>query len=72
MHRRRLRNAPARLKSNCSDKAGLSSSYFTRMLRISFLAPDITQAILHGRQPADLNAHKLMADNARPVATSAF
>ena len=40
----------------------MSSSYFTRMLRLSFLAPDITQAILHGRQPVDLNAHKLMAD----------
>jgi len=48
--------------SEMAEEAGLSSSYFTRMLRLSFLAPDITLAILHGRQPADLNAHKLMAD----------
>ncbi len=48
--------------SEMAEEAGLSSSYFTRMLRLSFLAPDITQAILHGRQPADLNARKLMAD----------
>jgi DNA invertase Pin-like site-specific DNA recombinase len=48
--------------SEMAEEVGLSSSYFTRMLRLSFLAPDITQAILHGCQPADLNAHKLMAD----------
>jgi hypothetical protein len=37
------------------------------MLRLSFLAPDITRAVLHGRQPADLNAHKLMADTRAPI-----
>ncbi len=50
-----------------AEAAGLSSSYFTRMLRLSFLAPDITQAILHGRQPAELNAHKMMADTRAPI-----
>ena len=53
--------------SEMAEEAGMSSSYFTRMLRLSFLAPDITQAILHGRQPADLNAHKLMADTRAPI-----
>ena len=53
--------------SEMAKEAGMSSSYFTRMLRLSFLAPDITQAILHGRQPADLNAHKLMADTRAPI-----
>ena len=50
-----------------AQEAGLSSSYVTRMLRLSFLAPDITRAILHGRQPADLNAHKMMADTRAPI-----
>ncbi len=50
-----------------AEEVGLSSSYFTRMLRLSFLAPDITQGILHGRQPADLNAHKLMTDTRAPI-----
>jgi hypothetical protein len=36
--------------SDMAEAAGVSSSYFTRMLRISFLAPDITRAILHGCQ----------------------
>jgi len=53
--------------SEMAEEAGLSSSYFTRMLRLSFLAPDITLAIFRGRQPADLNAHKLMAATRVPI-----
>jgi hypothetical protein len=30
---------------------GVSPSYFTRLVHLSYLAPDITQAILDGRQP---------------------
>ena len=45
----------------------MSSSYFTRLLRLSFLAPDITQTILQGRHPVDLNARKLMADTRAPI-----
>ena len=53
--------------SEMADAAGLSSSYFTRLLRLSFLAPDITRSILGGRQPAELNAHKIMADTRLPL-----
>jgi len=53
--------------SEMAKSAGVSSSYFTRMLRLSFLAPDITLAILHGHQPVELNAHKLMADTRAPI-----
>jgi hypothetical protein len=35
-------------------REGVSRSYFTRLVRLSHLAPDITQAILDGRQPRDL------------------
>jgi hypothetical protein len=34
------------------DPEGVSSSYFTRLVRLSYLAPDITHAILDGRSPA--------------------
>ena len=54
--------------SEMAQEAGLSSSYFSRMLRLSFLAPDITRAILHGRQPAELNAHTASADGGHPRA----
>ena len=40
-------------------------AYFTRLLRLSYLAPDITQAILDGRQPGDLTAEKLL-EHSRP------
>jgi hypothetical protein len=34
----------------------VSPSYFTRLVRLSYLAPDITEAILDGRHPRDLTA----------------
>jgi hypothetical protein len=39
--------------------AGVTRSYFTRVFRLSFLAPRITTAILQGRQPSELTANKL-------------
>jgi len=41
-------------------EAGVSPSYFTRVFRLSFLAPEITTAIVQGRQPPELSAIKLM------------
>ena len=41
-------------------EARVSPSYFTRVFRLSFLAPDITKAILQGRHPAEFSAIKLM------------
>ncbi len=41
-------------------RAGVSPSYFTRVFRLSFLAPDITRAIIQGRQPPGFSAIKLM------------
>ena len=49
-------------------REGVSPSYFTRLVRISYLAPDITQAILDGRQPPDLTADKLLAHSRLPLA----
>ena len=46
---------------------GVGSSYFTRIVRLSYLAPDITQAILDGRQPRDLTADKLLAHSRLPL-----
>ena len=40
-------------------EAGVCSSYFTRVLRLSFLAPDIVQAILQNRHPVEINAERL-------------
>jgi len=48
-------------------RQGVSPSYFTRLVRLSYLAPDITQAILDGRQPRDLTADKLLAHSRLPL-----
>jgi hypothetical protein len=45
----------------------VSRSYFTRLVRLSYLAPDITEAILDGRQPHDLTADKLLAHSRPPL-----
>lgn len=37
-------------------EVGPTSSYFTRILRLSFLVPEITKAILDRRQPPGLSA----------------
>ena len=49
-------------------REGVSPSYFTRLVRLSYLAPDIAQAILDGRQPRDLTADKLLAHSRLPLA----
>jgi site-specific DNA recombinase len=48
-------------------REGVSRSYFTRVVRLSYLAPDIIQAILEGRQPRDLTAQKLLAHSRLPL-----
>ncbi len=50
-----------------AEREGLSGSYFTRLLRLAFLGPDITKAILDGRHPPDLNAVKLMRASRLPL-----
>jgi hypothetical protein len=44
-----------------ATQVGVSRSYFSRIFRLSFLAPEITKAIIQGRQPSELSAIKLMA-----------
>lgn len=46
---------------------GTTSSYATRLVRLTFLAPDIVAAILAGKRPAGLAANKLTADTRLPL-----
>src|SRR3954447_12233433 len=45
----------------------LIPSYVTRLVRLTFLAPDITASILSGRHDPDLTASRLMADTRFPI-----
>jgi hypothetical protein len=45
----------------------LSPSYVALLLRLTFLAPDITRAILDGRQPSGFTAQKLVTYSGLPL-----
>jgi site-specific DNA recombinase len=51
-----------------AEQEGVSPSYFTRVVRLLYLAPDIAQAILDGRQPRDLTPEKLIEHSRLPLA----
>jgi site-specific DNA recombinase len=42
-----------------ANRAGVSPRYVSRLLPLAFLAPDIIEAILQGRHPANLSAARL-------------
>jgi hypothetical protein len=48
--------------------AGVGGSYFTRILRLSFLAPEIVKAILRDRHPLELTAKRLANELRLPIA----
>ena len=48
--------------------AGVGGSYFTRILRLSFLAPEIVRAILRDRHPIELTAKRLASQLRFPIA----
>ncbi len=50
-----------------AKREGVSPSYFTRLVRLSYLAPDIIQAILDGRQPRGLTPDKLLTHSRLPL-----
>ena len=59
---------PANLSlDDAATSMGLSTQYFCALLRLGHLAPDITAAILDGRQPAHLNRQHLARINNLPV-----
>ncbi len=50
-----------------ADSLGLSQQYFCRLLRLAYLAPDITAAILDGKQPTHINRQFLARVNNLPM-----
>ncbi|MCI0430755.1 MAG: recombinase family protein [Rhodospirillales bacterium] len=54
-----------------ATEAGVGGSYFSRILRLSFLAPEVVKAILRDRHPAELTAKRLANDVTLPIAWDA-
>jgi DNA invertase Pin-like site-specific DNA recombinase len=63
----RLAESGSEYLADVAQAEGLTSSYFTRVLRLTYLAPDITRAILDGRHPRDLTAQNLLAHSRLPL-----
>ena len=65
--RARLLEDPSLPLKEIAAEERLSSSYVTRLLRLTFLAPDIVTAILNGRHSPQLTANRLMDDTRLPL-----
>jgi len=55
----RLLTGNAENVAEVAKRAGVTTRYARRIIRSSFLAPEIVEAILDGRQPADLSVLQL-------------
>jgi site-specific DNA recombinase len=64
-----LQSADASLAETAKAE-GISRTYLTRMARLAFLSPEITTAILDGRQPVHLTAARLSRLTDLPLAWS--
>jgi site-specific DNA recombinase len=64
----KLRRSPGIRIADLAMREKLSPSYVALLLRLTFLAPDITRAILEGRQPGGFTAQKLVTYSGLPLA----
>jgi hypothetical protein len=62
-----MRNGGKTMAELAAD-AGVGGSYFTRILRLSFLAPDLVKAILRDRHPIELTAKRMANEVRLPLA----
>jgi hypothetical protein len=62
-----LMSGRARSLREIALREKLHERYVRRILELSFLAPDITEIILDGRQPADLMLQEIVPDGALPL-----
>ena len=63
--RARLLQDPSLTLREIAAEEGVGGPYVSRLVRLAFLAPDITTAILNGRHPPQLTANRLMTDTRR-------
>ena len=63
----KLATGEAKSAADIARDVGLTRSYVTRVMRLAFFAPDITEAILDGRQPPDLDAERLARRSRLPL-----
>jgi len=67
----RLATGKATAVEAIAEKEQVTSSWVARVIHLAFLAPDIAQAIVDGRQPPELTAERLMRSLPLPMAWQA-
>ena len=60
--RRMLESGQASSINELAESEKINASYISRILRLTFLAPDIVTAILNGRQPRTLQLADMLED----------
>lgn len=65
--REELSTGAAESASDIGERDGISRPYVSRLVDLSFLAPDIIAAIANGTAPADLSSEKLQSIDALPL-----
>ncbi len=65
--REQLESDQAKPMKDLAKINGVNGSYFTRVLRLAYLAPDIIEAIVEGRQPVNLTATILLKMHDMPI-----
>jgi site-specific DNA recombinase len=63
----RLISGKAKSLMEIAEKDGVDSNYVTRVINLSFLAPDIIRAIIEGRQPTTVTADTIMDQFPLPI-----
>jgi site-specific DNA recombinase len=62
-----LRHGASSKFADLAQHQKLNRSYYSRVLRLAYLAPDITAAILDGRQPSGLTTTMLVDNPNLPI-----
>jgi site-specific DNA recombinase len=65
--REQIVSGSAESASSIGDRDGVSRPYVSRLIDLSFLAPDIIVAMANGTAPADLSSEKLQSIDALPL-----
>jgi site-specific DNA recombinase len=66
-HQAKTHLEKAETVATAAQAMGLNQRYFTVLLKLSFLAPDIQAAILDGHQPLQLNRQRVAHITSMPV-----
>ena len=60
--RRRIESGRAKSITDLAEQEGVTDAYVCRLLPLTCLAPDIVEAILHGRQPKGLRLAEMLVN----------